>query len=325
MSGQRRLFWVVLQRFDRKPDKSTWLEMARDRAFYAVGGAWRNLARIHMDQTGYPLHVLHGYTLHRRTAEDLSRLVARLGSRSLAKIPSISRRRADVLPYAALLLSRVLRHCRPSRVMISAYGLREGFLYDRLATVEKNKDPLRVAASDLAEREGRFGGNCEVFAEWFAPLFPDETPDQRRLREVACLLSDLAWREHPDYRAVQAMHRVLLYPFAAIDHAERAFIAYAVYTRYGGSNDPSDAEPALALLSAESAARARLVGMALRLAYTLSAGVPFLLRKTELRLKDGKLRVKLPDDGSIPSGEVVERRLEALVEATLAKNGRVIE
>ena len=111
----------------------------------------------------------------------------------------------------------------------------------------------------------------------------------------------------------------------AIDHAERAFIAYAVYTRYGGSNDPSDAEPALALLSAESAARARLVGMALRLAYTLSAGVPFLLRKTELRLKDGKLRVKLPDDGSIPSGEVVERRLEALVEATLAKNGRVIE
>ena len=39
------------------------LKACEDRSFYAVGGTWRSLARLHMWQTGYPLHVMHGYAI----------------------------------------------------------------------------------------------------------------------------------------------------------------------------------------------------------------------------------------------------------------------
>src|ERR1700759_2691076 len=38
------------------------LESGRGRTFYAVGGTWRALARIHIIQSGYPLRVMHGYS-----------------------------------------------------------------------------------------------------------------------------------------------------------------------------------------------------------------------------------------------------------------------
>ena len=39
------------------------LEGGKGRSFYAIGGTWRALARLHMWQKGYPLHVMHGYVI----------------------------------------------------------------------------------------------------------------------------------------------------------------------------------------------------------------------------------------------------------------------
>ena len=39
------------------------LETLRGRTFYAVGGTWRALARLHQAARGYPVHVMHGYTV----------------------------------------------------------------------------------------------------------------------------------------------------------------------------------------------------------------------------------------------------------------------
>ena len=42
-----------------------WLIEGANRDLYLVGGAWRALARIHMSQTGYPLQMVHHYTISR--------------------------------------------------------------------------------------------------------------------------------------------------------------------------------------------------------------------------------------------------------------------
>ena len=55
-------------------------------------------------------------------------------------------------------------------------------------------------------------------------MFEDESDADARLRRAACYFSDLAWREHPDYRASWALHRLLQWPFLAADHSERAFL-----------------------------------------------------------------------------------------------------
>src|SRR5262249_14825345 len=219
---------------DRHLDGVGWLEGLKGRTFYPVGGAWRTLARIHMDQTGYPLHVIHHYSIARRQAEALARVLGRLSRRSLSSIPGLSKRRLETLPFAALTLERVLRLAKPDRVVFSAFGLREGHLFATLPATERAKDPLISACTEFAEAEARFGVLGRVLQDGIDPLFAGDDAEVRRLRRAACTLSDIGWRDHPDYRAEQAFTRILRLPIAGIDHKGRVAIALAVFIRYGG-------------------------------------------------------------------------------------------
>ena len=308
---------------DRQLAAVDWLPAGRGRNFYAVGGAWRALARIYMSQNNYPLRVIHGYALARRDAEGMLDLLSHLGRRSLARIPDVTRRRLETIPYAALLLGRVMEICRPEQLVWSSFGLREGFLFDQLPPKERAKDPLLEAVSEFAAREGRFGAIGEDLSDWTDALFPDEKPHWHRLRRAACHLSDFAWREHPDYRAAHAFTRLQHHPFSGLDHPGRAFLAYTVFTRYGGRLEDEGGDQVLALLGAKGRRRARILGLAVRLALTLSAGTRDLLRKTGLVYSDGQLSLVLPDDGSVPRGEAVDRRFNALVEAAEAKGALI--
>ena len=156
------------------------------------------------------------------------------------------------------------------------------------------------------------------------PRLTAEDAARLRLRRAVCHLSDLAWREHSDYRAGQAVYRLLHHPFSGLDHEGRAFVAYAVFNRYGGGPKAPEAATARALLTAEALARARILGLALRLAYRLTAGTPALLESTKLAIVDGKLRLILPSDGSVPHGEAVEARFKALVEACDTEPGGIV-
>ncbi len=298
---------------DRHLASIPWLGPLGERCFYAVGGAWRTLARIHMGQTRYPLHVIHQYAVPRANAEEMCRLVGKFGKRTLLGIAGISRRRLDTLPYAALVLERLLRITRPRRVVFSAFGLREGWLYDQLGPAERRKDPLIAACADIAVASTRFGAMGERLHRWLDPLFPDDTPAQRRLRLAACLLSDMAWRDHPDYRAQQAAWTVAHLPLSGIEHAERAMLALVIATRYGGlEREGADIAPVLALLDEEERARAVALGSAIRLGYSVSGATPSLLESTALSVAERRIRLLLPPGGAFMYGEAVQRRLEAL-------------
>lgn len=297
---------------DQQLEALDWLGDLKGRAFFPVGGAWRSLARIHMEQTRYPLHVIHHYEIGRRAAEDMARVIARLGRRSLASIRGVPRRRLDSLPLAALVLERVLRIAKPDRVIFSAYGLREGLVHNQLSAAEQRKDPLIEAAIGIAEREARFGSQGTELMAWTAPLFVDEKPAHLRLRRAVAELSDIAWREHPDYRAEQAFMRVLRLPVAGLDHAERVFAATAIACRYGAELDQPPIEVLASLLDDAARQRARVLGLSLRLACSLTAGTPGLLARAALDRSGGKLTLKLAKGDEAMFGEAVQRRLEAL-------------
>ncbi|HTO82735.1 MAG TPA: exopolyphosphatase [Methylomirabilota bacterium] len=312
---------------DRHLGAVGWLEGVRGRTFYPVGGAWRTLARIHMDQTNYPLHVIHEYSVSRRQAEDLARVIGRLSRRSLASMPSLSKRRVETLPFAALLLERLLRLVRPERIVFSAFGLREGHLFASLTPAEKAKDSLISACAELAEAEGRFGDLGRLLQNWIEPVFRDDVAEARRLRLAACTLSDIGWREHPDYRADQAFTRILRLPVSGIDHPGRVAVALAVYVRYGGDPEADSIHAILGMLTEEDRFHWQRVGLALRLAYSLSAATPGLLRQTGLSIDSARLTLHLPKGNDMLFGEAVERRLEALARAVnrtagVAEGGR---
>lgn len=292
---------------------------AAGQGLYCVGGSWRSLARFQMERTRHPLHVIHGYRLARAEAETMVRSVTKLGRRGLGDVKSVSRKRIETLPMAAIVLERLLAWQRPEHVTFSAFGLREGRLFSRLSPVEALRDPLLASAADLAAKDRRFDDMGELLLGWTDPLFQDQPAEARRLRLATCHFSDIAWREHPDYRASQALMRLLLMPLGGAGHAERAFLAYALFIRYGGTAGAREAATALALLTPEQRREAEILGRALGLAYALCGGAAAILERSHLVAAAGRIQLVLPDDGSVPHGEAVDRRLRALAKAAQAR------
>src|SRR5581483_4126265 len=186
------------------------LKSAKKRTFYAVGGTWRALARLHMFQTGYPLHVMHGYVIPAREALEFSRLAHRVNPEMLSRIEMVNEARRPLLAYAALVMEHVVRIMRPREIVISALGVREGLLYSLLSAKERQKDGLIAAASDLNILRSRSPRHCEEMIEWtdrfMASTGLDESAEEKRLRHAACLLADIGWRAHPDYRGEQSLN-----------------------------------------------------------------------------------------------------------------------
>ncbi len=291
-----------------------WLKKTGGGDLYLVGGAWRALARVHIAQTGYPLHLVHHYTLNAEQARDLCEVIGNATRRSLDRIPGIPKRRSEDLPFATAVLRRLLRVTDARRVVFSANGLREGWYMARLPAEKRLLDPMIAAGQEFAAQFGRDPSLPPALFAWTSPLFPDEDHEQRRLREAACWMSDIGSHEHPEYRAEQSYLRVLRQPGICLDHHARAFLGLVLALRYDAPLDAPWLQTVRMLLDVNDAARAESLGVALRLAYTLSAGTPDLLAETSLALRGNKLILKLAEGSGVFAGESVTRRLERLSE-----------
>ena len=287
------------------------LRAAAGRTLYLVGGAWRAIARLHMEQTHYPLHIIHEYTIARRPAEGFLDIIAGQSRRSLERITSISRRRLDLVPLAALILRRLIAAGLPERIVFSAFGLREGYAFG-LLPAQPGADLLIAACQGIAASQSRSGGDGDHLQRWTQAAFPALDARDHRLHRAICWLSDFAWAEHPDYRAEHAYTRSLRMPVGQLGHDERVFIASALHARYGGAIDDPIRAPTRPLLDGDDARKARAFGLALRLAYTLCGGALEVLDQVRLVRQQHRLVLELPPTGSLFTGEAVQRRLDAL-------------
>ncbi len=273
------------------------LERGEDRALYTVGGTWRALARLHMFQTGYPFHVMHNYRIPAREALEFARLVHRVDADTLSQIEVVNAARRPLLAYAALVLEHLIERIEPRHVIVSVLGVREGLLYSLLKAKERTRDPLLTAAAELNLLRSRSPKHGEELIDWTDAFMEttgiDESGNERRLRHAACLLGDIGWRAHPDYRGEQSMNIIAHGAFTAIDHPGRAYLALSVYFRHAGLSE-DDLSPRLReLATARILDRARVLGAAMRVAYLVTAGQGGVLPHTPLRVKKGRLILKL--------------------------------
>jgi exopolyphosphatase/guanosine-5'-triphosphate,3'-diphosphate pyrophosphatase len=271
------------------------LKSGGGRTFYAVGGTWRALARIHIIQSGYPLRVMHGYSIPGPEALDFAQRLRRLASANmLANIESVADARRPLLAYAALVLEYIIRVAQPKTIVFSTFGVREGLLYERLPKAERSKDGLIRAAQTLNELLSRSARHAQELIEWTDRLIRvvklHETEEDRRLRHAACLLSDIGWRVHPDYRGEQTLNLITNGNFGSISHPGRAFVALSVFYRYAGLSEQNE-PPALVkdLVAPSMVERARVLGAAFRVAHLISAARPGVLPATHFRTDGRKL------------------------------------
>ena len=300
-----------------------WLAAGRDRGFYAVGGTWRAIAKLHMEATDYPLRVMHGYSMATKEAiafcEEI-RKTKKLGA--MLGIEAVSRPRREVLPYGALVLERLLKQLQPSELHFSVFGIREGLLYSMLSGAERKRDPLMSFCAEYARLRSRSPEHAIELCKWTDALFeepgPKETEEERRLRHAACLLSDISWRAHPDYRGDQSLNLIAHAALGGIDHPGRVFLALAIYFRHAGLGDPEDgdvdrlSERLKAIVPKRLHKRARIIGAAIRAAHMLSIGRAGIIDETPVSYDQGKLVLTVPKAYAALEGERLTRRFETL-------------
>ncbi len=285
--------------------------------FHAVGGAWRNLALIHMHMTGYPLRVVHQYEMSRGEALGACRFVASQSRRSLEAVEGVSRKRAETLPHAAVVLERLILTLGIERISLSAYGVREGLLFEAMTPAEQALDPLIEGCAALTARTGADAALGPVLQAWLSPVFealPQALgPREPVLRAAACRLADLGARLHPDHRADLVFEQVLRAPIGGQSHAERAFLAMAAFSRHSSSSNVPEPGTIQRLLPDAARRRARALGAAIRLGCDLTGRDPALLTHTRLRLRDGALTLTTDADrADLLLGEQTSRRANAL-------------
>lgn len=292
--------------------------------FYAVGGAWRNLALLHMALADYPLRIAHQYEISRTDALAVARFVERQSKQSLERIEGVSKKRFDTLPHAALVLEALIDHLAIEKIVVSAYGVREGLLLEAMSPEILGRDPLIEGCEALTALRGltvELGPSLEA---WLAPVFGQLQPmfggRDRVLLAAACRLADLGARLHPDHRADLAFDQVLRAPIAGMNHCERAFLACAVFSRHTAHADTPDRAAIARVLTPERRQRARALGAAIRLGADLSGRNPALLGGTSLRIADGKLVLSAgPDSRAVLNGEQTPKRAGALAQALRLK------
>jgi exopolyphosphatase/guanosine-5'-triphosphate,3'-diphosphate pyrophosphatase len=300
---------------DAALEEMTARDKFKGKALYAVGGVWRNIARIQMEDAEHPIRILHHYEILREDAVGFASFLAGQSRKSLESIASVPRRRAEAIPYGALVMERLLKALKLDRVVISAFGVREGVLFSKLSAEERAEDPLLAACHDLAVRLGRDAELGPVLDRWIAPVFADDDdPRIRRLRRAASWLSDVGWRGHPDHRAEQAFLDVLNAPFIGVDHQGRALLALALYHRYGGegADQIKRVERIERFLSGEARQQAESLGAALRLGLSIAGPAAALLGETSVRITNANVILVLPRTRQALMGEPVTKRLEEL-------------
>ncbi|MEM1129781.1 MAG: Ppx/GppA phosphatase family protein [Pseudomonadota bacterium] len=299
-------------------------DFPRPKVFYAVGGGWRALARIHIATHDLPIRVVHGYELPGDTVRALAKKIARLSPDEVADLPDVPSRRVDTLPASALVMSRVLKALKPERVIFSVSGVREGWLYSKLDETEQYRDPLLESAMAIGLPRARVPGFSAALGDWTEGLFPDETLPERRLRLTACALTDLSWRDHEKVRAQESFYRILHFPFIGVTHPERVFIALTLLARYGGKLDDALTKLATDYLDPETLNRAEVLGRALLLGHRYSASVPEILAQTRLVIEDDTVVLEVDDPESAPDSDAVRTRLRQLVKVAGADHYEVI-
>jgi exopolyphosphatase/guanosine-5'-triphosphate,3'-diphosphate pyrophosphatase len=261
---------------------------------YLVGGAWRNLAAVHQQRIDYPLRTLQGYRLSAQSAQDLAHWAWTDGIGEVLNWPGMRRARAETLPYAGLMLERLLKRFSPKAVIISMAGLREGLVWNNLPETIKSRDALIDGCRDFARGFVQAENFGKPLYRFLSPLLPVlshgfSDKDGARLLQAACHLAGLGKNLHPDHRAELIFEDVLYAPIAGLSHVERALLSLSLFRTYTAKRKPPVTGLIDTILTEAQRQRAASIGEAIRLGIVLTGRTPSLLSDFQLEVKGHEL------------------------------------
>ncbi|MEQ9260393.1 MAG: Ppx/GppA family phosphatase [Roseovarius sp.] len=286
---------------------------------FLVGGSWRAIAKIDMARRGYPLHVLHEYRMTAKSVRDTAKFIDKSDAETLRAAAGVSANRMALVPIATEVLREVVRTFKPRDIAISSYGIREGMLYEQMPQKLRERDPLIEACSFMEARDARIPGHGKVIYEFIAPLFRNTPDDRRRIIKAACLLHDVSWRAHPDYRAEDCFDNATRANLGGLKHSERVYLGLALLHRYSNKREGTRFENLGSLIEERDQKEAEVLGKAMRFAAMLWLTKDAELGHIRWYPKKKRLELHLSDEAAPLFGEVARARFQSLAETLEAE------
>ncbi len=282
---------------------------------FLVGGSWRAIARVDMERLSYPLTVLHEYRMTSRQISKTAEYIRKSDLQDLRGRCNISDSRMTLVPLAMIVLKELMRTFKPKDVAVSSYGIREGMLYEQMPRALRERDPLIEACRFAESKDARLPGFGRVLYDFVKPLFPRANWQRKRIIKAACLLHDVSWRAHPDYRAEVTFDNATRANLGGLKHYERVLLGLALMNRYTSKTANSRFNALFDMLDDAQIKEAEILGKAMRLGAML-----WLTADEEpgtLRWKPQKreLSLRLTEHARPLFGEVAQSRFDALTSA----------
>ncbi len=282
---------------------------------FLVGGSWRAIARIDMERRDYPLHVLHEYRMTTSAVRETARFIAEQDPDALRSRCGLSASRMALVPYAIEVLKRLVQTFRPTDIAVSSYGIREGLLYEQMPQQLRDRDPLIEACLFAEAKDARLPGFGRDLYEFILPLFANARPDKLRLVQAACLLHDVSWRAHPDYRAETCFDNATRANLGGLSHRERVYLGLALLHRYKNKRSGTRFDALLPVLEEKELREAEILGKAMRFGAMLWMSEGGHIGELNWRPKKKVLSLRLSDGAWPLYGEVAEARFLSLANA----------
>ncbi len=287
---------------------------------FLVGGSWRAIGRVDMERRGYPLLVMHEYRMTSRSISTTTDYINSANLDDLRDRCSISNDRMTLVPYATVVLKELVRVFKPKDITISAYGIREGMLYEQMPAELRERDPLIEASRFVEAKDARLPGFGKILYDFVTPLFPNANWQKQRIIKAATLLHDVSWRAHPDYRDEVAFDNATRANLGGLKHEDRVYLGLALFHRYAGKIQGSRLEPMMKLLDEDQIREAKILGRALRLGAMLWLHGDEQVGELKWRPKKRDLELVLSKEAESMWGEVPQSRLKSLGKAMDANN-----
>lgn len=293
---------------------------------FLVGGSWRAIARLDMLRRDYPLKVLHEYRMSHRSLHQTFQFLRENDLEALRVAAGLSITRMALVPIAAEVLARLVQSFHPKDIAVSSYGIREGLLYEQMPQKLRDRDPLIEACRFAEAKDARMPGFGHQLYDFVMPIFKSAPPARIRLVKAACLLHDVNWRAHPDYRSESCFDTATRANLGGLDHKGRVYLGLALMNRYKSPGADSRLTPLLRLLDEEEIRHAIMIGRAMRFGAMFSLAGPDEAGELRYFPKKKVLELILQPERKDLFGEVAASRFAALAKTlgvtTIQRVGR---
>lgn len=279
---------------------------------YLVGGSWRAIARIDMERRNYPLHVLHEYRMSTRAVTETIKFIRKSNMDELRAKTGTSSARMALVPIAAEVLRQLVHRFHPKEICISSYGIREGLLYEQMPAQIRARDPLIEACRFSEMKDARNPGFGKRLHRFIEPVFRARQYEKMRIIRAACLLHDVTWRAHPDYRAEVCFDNATRANLGGLTHKERVFLGLALLHRYKNSREGTPFAELIEMLSDAEIRDAEVLGKAMRFGAMFAVEAPDEMAKLDYFPKKKELILTLRPDAEDLFGEVAQARFQSL-------------